>query len=319
MRHILLPLLLLGTALPAAAETSPAPAAAAATFTPRLNPPLDRPLAYRLTKEKVTKTSEKAVFDQEVTFSRLGDGYAMSLRWLRLEQDGKTFDLTKPDLAGLPATVRPFVLPMTIELDPDGRPLRLRDWPRYQKALADVVPLMAQEAEPDPKKRPAAEEFFRCFLSRYTAMSAENAAVALVTGWPQVLAEFGHAVPLGRAETSVMAMPSPFADGVIDYRTTSTWTRDPAGTLNLVRQSAPTPEATRALVEGMARAVEQSAPKGGPVDGAAVRKGLAGLKARLANTMTFDGATGLPREAVLEKFVTLPTGEGTERITLTAQ
>lgn len=287
-----------------------------APFVPRFAPPLGTPLRYRLTKERVTPAaSERSVFEELVLFERAGDGFAMRITWLRIIVGGRTYDPVK-DLQRFPAEARPMFLPMTMELDRDGRPLRMRDWPQLRAMLLGFVPVMARGTETDPAKRQAMERFYRSFMQRYTALSAEEAVNHMVQGWPPVLAELGSEVELGREVRTTMQAPTPFTARPIDYDTTASWTLAKDGkTLHLARRSIPSAEGLRAAGTGLADAAKQIGTPKGEAD---MRSAFADMKMTMQTEIDFDRASGLPRKAVIEKIVVTNGQSGTDRITIEA-
>ncbi|MEJ5977731.1 hypothetical protein WG901_13870 [Novosphingobium sp. PS1R-30] len=315
--------LLLAVGLPASTLAEPPaakPVAAEARFVPTFAPPLGQPLLYRLTTERSTPVVKtQAVFDQQVVFERLGDdGFVMRFQWLRVTQGGRSYDLAK-DIDSFPVEARAMFAPMAMELDANGRPLRMRDWQKLREGLIDMSPLMARGLEDDPARRAATESFLRNFLKRYAALSAEEAVNHMVRGWPQVLAELGSEVELGREAQSIMQAPSPFSAEPIDYATAVIWTRTDEGrTLHLTRRSTPSPEGLRAVGEGLTSAVKQFRPPGKRADPAEIRRMFADMKLSMQTEIDFDRATGLLRKAVFEKSATTNGQQGTDRITLTA-
>lgn len=318
--------LLLAIGLPASATAEPPTARTAAAetrFVPAFAPPLDRPLRYRLTNERTTPAGKAhTAFDQQVVFERLGnggDGFVMRFRWLRATQGGRTYDLVN-ELDRFPVEARAMFMPMAMELDGDGRPLRMRDWPRLRDALLDMSPLMARGLEDDPARREATESFVRNLFKRYTALSAEEAVNHMIRGWPQILAELGSEVELDREAQSIMRAPSPFSTEAVDYATSVVWTLADGGrTLHLTRRSSPSPDSLRSIGEGLTNTAKQFKPPGKRADPAEIRRMFADMKLTMQTDIDFDRATGLLRKAVFEKRALMNGQEGTERITLTAQ
>lgn len=315
-------LLSAGAPTPAAAGTPAALATPGATktiFVPAFMPPLKQPLFYRLTKERVTPSSnERSVFEQQVVFEREGNGFVMQIKWLRVTVGARTYDLVK-DLRLFPPEARAMFVPMAMELDVNGRPLRMRDWPRLRKALIEMAPLMARGTETDPAKRGAMETYFRSFMQHYAALSAEDAVNHMIQGWPPILGELGVEIEIGRDEHATMQAPTPFSTEPIDYDTTATWTfADSGKTLHLARRSIPSTESLRAVGAGMAGVARQITPSSKSMKPEKLERVFADMQLSLQTDIDFDRTKGLVRKAVLQKTVVAQSQTGNERITIEA-
>lgn len=286
----------------------------------RFDPPLNKPLRYKVTQERIGTSKEKSsTFIQEVIYRREGEGYVMTLRPLSITSGATTFDLTSAK-SPVPPELAVFVMTMELDLDSDGAIVRMRDWDAMKSRFEASVPALMEAAEPDPKKRLQFEAGMRQFFARYAAASAEDAPPLMLKGWPDVLGVMGASGPAGEAQTFETEEPTPFSPEPLRSGVTSRLTRPEAGgALRINVTSAPDPEALKKLVLTILDTFAAAAPADKPFDRAAMERALAAMNVTMKMTIDLDPQTGLVRHAVSEKHVTMAEGNGVNRLTIEAQ
>jgi hypothetical protein len=286
----------------------------------RFDPPLGKPLRYKVTQERIGASKEKTSdFIQEVAYRRDGEGYVMTLRPLSITSGDTTFDLTSAK-SPVPPELAVFVMTMELDLDSDGAVVRMRDWDAMKLRIEASVPVLAAGVEQDPKKRPQFEAAMRQFFARYAAASAENAPSLMIKGWPDVLGVMGASGPAGETTTYETMVTTPFSLEPLRSEYTIRLTQPEGGAnLRIDVTSAPDPEAFKKLVLSVLDTFAAAAPADKPIDRTEMERQLAAMNVTMKMTIDLDPQTGLVRYAVSEKHVGMTEGAAIIRLTIEAQ
>lgn len=303
----------------AVAAQSPAAAGTeAADLATRFDPPLDKPLRYKLTQEKVRDgKAESSVMEQEVTYTRGSEGVVLTLRPLRVTSGATTIDLTDPK-APLPPMLKPLMGPVAFDLDSDGAIVRVRGWEDYKKNLIAAIPAIAAEAQPDKAKRPQAEAFMREFFGKYLAASAEQAPQLVMKGWPDVLDLMGASAPVGAPVKTTSVASSPLFPDSLNYNVTLKMTEPTGETLRIEVTSVPDPAELKAAVTSLVDSMLKTAAPDVKMGRAELEKAFTGMDLTMTMVVDLDARTGVVRRAVLEKHIKMDDRSGLDRITIEA-
>lgn len=302
----------------AGAQNPAAAAAEAAELATRFDPPLDKPLRYKLTQEKVRDgKNETAVMEQEVTYSRGSEGVVMTLRSLRLTTGGTSIDLTDPKVP-LPPPLKLLTAPVAFDLDRDGSIARVRGWEDYKRNLIAAIPAMVAMSEPDPAKRPQTERIIRDFIGKFVGTSAEDAPHLVAKGWPDVLDVMGISAPAGEwmeteTEETIALFPEP-----IGYTITLKMDQLPGGALRIEMTSVPDPAQLKAAIIGLAESMRKSAPPDLPMRPLSPEDQMAAMDLTMTMVVDLDARTGLVRRAVTERNIKTGKEKALDRITIEA-
>jgi hypothetical protein len=304
--------LCLGLAAPAAAQDT-APVIAAETVTLPFAPPLGVPLTYVLRFERKRTRGESVVdFEQRLTFERLGErlgeGYVLRLETLTLASGGQRFDLTDERvLASVPAALRPYVMPLTVELDGAGEMVRMRDWDGAQAALRQLPEsIAALTGQPLDEKGRAA---VRSVLAPIIDSTAEQAPALLIRGWPAFLGYGGSTITLGQPMAEATEVVGGLSPVPIPAVMEGTLTREANGTLRLLQTTQFDQETMRAATQALVDTIRAQAEARGkpPPDPGAL---LQSMKIIDDLEIVFDPETGLPVTARTERLTTATTATG---------
>jgi len=160
--------------------------------------------------------------------------------------DGKTsFDLSsEKGMAALPLELRPFLLPISLDVAKDGSLTRVRDWPRLQRAIADLPKLMSKitGSSEDPK---LARNIGEKIIDPFAALTAEQAASTMLKGWPAFFGYGGVEMEEGEeyeAEGEVAGTLLPVTMPILQRMSVS---RDGAGNLRYLQTTYRDPEQVR--------------------------------------------------------------------------
>jgi hypothetical protein len=194
--------LVLGTALPVAAQESnpPPPPELVELVETRFNPPIGTVQRFRI---KVTKRGQTHSWIEEMRFERDGDGY---LAHWRMDPASFSAEMRHPELA---PSFRPFTgVPVTLELDAEGSPVRVRDWEplkaRMLESAKAIGPLMMTATAGRPKPDPAAErKIMEGVNTMFGQLSAETAPDVVIKYLSPALGWGGHARIVGEAVEGV--------------------------------------------------------------------------------------------------------------------
>lgn len=302
----------------AAAAQAPAAAADAADLATRFDPPLDKPLRYKLTQEKLRDgKADSSAMEQEVTYTRGSDGVVMTLRPLRVTAGAQSIDLTDPK-APLPPMLKPLMGPVAFDLDSDGAIVRVRGWEDYRRNLIAAIPAIAAEAQSDKAKRPQAEKFMRDFFGKYLAASAEEAPQVVMKGWPDVLGLMGSSVPAGKTVETTSVASNPLFPDPINYKVRLKMSEAADGLLRIEVTSAPDPAELKAAVSSLVDTMLKSAQPGIKVDRGEMERTFTGMDLTTTMVVDLDARTGLVRRAVMQKNIKMDGKTAIERITIEA-
>lgn len=302
----------------AQAPAAVADAVDAADLATRFDPPLDKPLRYKLTQEKVRNDStESSVMEQEVTYSRGSEGVVMTLRPLRVTSGAMTFDLTDPK-SPLPPMLKPLMGPIAFDLDSDGAIVRVRGWEDYKRNLIAAIPAIAADAQPDKAKRPQAEAFMRDFFGKYLAASAEDAPQLVMKGWPDVLDLMGASAPAGKAVETTSVASSPLFPNPLNYKVTLKMSQPAGGGLRIEVTSVPDPAELKEAISNMVDRMLKSTQPGMKVDRGEMERAFTGMDLTMTMVVDLDARTGLVRRAVMQKNIKMDDKSAIDRITIEA-
>jgi hypothetical protein len=294
-----------GVPAPASAQTPAATALAAAeTVIIPFAPPLGTPVTYAMRFERKRPGGDSAIdFEQRLTFEQLGSGYLLRLETLSFSSGGRRFDLgDKRMLDAVPAALRIYLMPMTIELDASGEMVRMRDWPAMQAALR-TMPEAAAKLSDQPMDE-AAVAAARRFLDPIINASAEDAPGFMIRGWPAVLGYGGAEFDLGEA----VAVDTEVTGGLLPVPVPATMksvlTRTAEGDLKLAQTAHFDPEAMRAALLTVIETMREAAQLRGK---AAQDDDLQALELTDEMEITFDPLTGLPVSARTARLTSVET------------
>lgn len=301
-----------------AAQASAIAVADATELATRFDPPLDRPLRYKLTQEKLRDgKADSSVLEQEVTYTRGSAGVVMTLRPLRVTSGTTTIDLTDPK-SPLPPMLKPLMGPVAFDLDSDGAIVRVRGWEDYKRNLIAAIPAIAAEAQPDKAKRPQAEKFMRDFFGKYLAASAEEAPQVVMKGWPDALGLMGSSVPAGKVVETTSVASNPLFPDPINYKVRMKMSHSAGGVLRIEVTSAPDPAELKAAVSSLVDTMLKSAQPGIKVDRGEMERAFTGMDLTTTMVVDLDARTGLVRRAVMQKNIKMDGKSAIDRITIEA-
>jgi hypothetical protein len=303
----------------AASAQAPATSMAGTTeLATRFDPPLDKPLRYRLIQERSRDGSiGRSTVEQEVTYSRSGSGYVMTLRQLRITVGATSIDLTDPK-APLPPTMKLLMAAVAFDLDSDGAIVRVREWEAFKRNLRALIPELASSTESDPAKRPGTEALMRNFLEPFLAASAEDAPSLVAKGWPDVLGLMGLSAREGEVIAAKTPVSSPMLPDPLTYQVSVKLTAPPGtGALHIEVTSVPDPADFKKAVLSLVDRMMQSLPPG-KRSRADVERELGNLDITMQMSVDLDAQSGLLRRAVVTKNANIGSKAGFDRITIEA-
>ena len=213
----------LACAIPPAtvAQETSAPASAERVQT-RFKPPLGAVQRFRV---KVTKRGKTQSWVEELRFERNGAGY---LAHWRMDPASFSAEMRHPLLA---ATFRPFTgAPITLELDEDGSPLRVRDWgplkARLIKSAESLAPLMAAGAASRGKADSATvRKVMDGVTAMYAQLSAEAAPDEVAKYIVHILGWGGHDRAVGETVEGTEEAAIPMLGASVERRIKLTLTQ----------------------------------------------------------------------------------------------
>ena len=312
--------LCLGTAAPAWAQepgNAATESAAAETVTIPFDPPLGTPLTYAMRFER-KRPGGDSVFDyeQRLTFERIAEGFLLRLETLAFIVDGHRFDLADSRVMGaLPAALRPYLLPMTVELDATGEMVRMRDWDAMRASLRGLPDAAAQMSGVplDAAGRAALAQLLGPIINA----SAEDAPALMIRGWPSVLGYGGTELDLGETYEAEDGVDGGLLPASIPAVTQFTLTRTPEGKLRLFLSTSYDPEAIRGATNAVIDAARAQAGFAGK---APPGETLDGMQVSDNADIVFDPTTGMPITAEVLRIVSVDTnkesGAGGEVMTI---
>jgi len=303
--------LILGHAAPAGAQEAPAalPAgeAVAETVTIPFAPPLGTPLTYALRFERKRESGD-SVFDyeQRLTFERIAEGFLLRLETLAFTVGGQRLDLADSRVMGaLPAALRPYFLPMTVELDAAGEMVRMREWEAMRASLHGLREAAAEMsgAPLDAAGRAAIAQVIFPIINA----SAEEAPALMIRGWPSVLGYGGVELDLGETYEAEDRIEGGLLPASIPAVAQFTLTRTPEGNLRLFQSTIYDPEAIRAATNAVIDAARAQAGNGGKSDAG---EALDAMQFSDNLDIAFDPTTGMPITAEVLRVISVDTSKG---------
>jgi hypothetical protein len=276
-------------AAPAATQAAPAAAGAAQRVSLPFNPPLDRPLRYRLTRT-IPKPSGTvtARLDYEISFSRQGEGLRMTVRTANFD-----FAPAAPEVM---ARVRPFVLellqPFSLRLDAEGEILELEDADGYTERMFATAERRARELG-------GADPAMLAFISGIgRTMTAEQKLNALTMYIAPLLEFAATELALGETLTSEIDSPPLFGAGTFRQHATILPQRIEGDLLHIrVQSTVPAEETRRALLAAMDAVPVTGEGRNTAEQRARTREELSGMEftRETEDDYAVETATGLTR------------------------
>lgn len=301
----------------AAAAPVLAQEAAAEAVTIPFDPPLGTPLTYAMRFERKRPGGDSVYdYEQRLTFERIAHGFVLRLETLAFIIGGQRLDLAdKRMLAAIPAALRPYLMPMTVELDAAGEMVRMRGWEAMRANLRGL-PETAAELSGVPLDA-AGRAAIAQVLGPIINASAEDAPALMIRGWPSLLGYGGTELDLGEtyeAESGVDGglLPAPIPT-VVQF----TLTRTPDGRLRLFQSTSYDPEAIRRATNAVIDAARGQAGGGGK---SPAGETLDAMQISDNADIVFDPTTGMPITAEVLRIVSVDTdkesGAGGEVMTI---
>ena len=312
---VLVGALALALAVPAAAQEPapepPSPRVIKSTeiVTIPFAPPLGTPLPYRLRFERKRERGDSVIeFDQQLTFAKTEAGYVLTFETLFLGSGDRRYDIRdRRTLDALPAAIRVYLLPMTVELDANGEMLRMKDWSELRASLRDLPEAIA--AISGGSQDAGGLAAVRAVLEPLINASAEDAPALMIRGWPAVLGYSGIEFTSGAVSAYDSEIATPFAPDPIPTEVQTSVTRTSDGKLYLVQTALIDPEALRALTAGLVERLKaQAAAKSAPDPADEIRA----LDVKDQIGINFDPITGLPITARVARLSSVTTSAGTQ-------
>jgi hypothetical protein len=311
--RLLLAALTFGLSVPLAGQetehTPPSPQAPATTETVTLPfaPPLGTPLTYAMRYER-KRESAASVYDyeQRLTFSRIEGGFLLRLETLAFIIGGQRLDLADSRvIKGIPAAIRPFLLPMTVELDEAGEIVRIRDWEAMRAGLSGLLETAAELS--DVPLDAAGRAALAQFLDPIINASAEDAPALMIRGWPSVLGYGGAEFDLAETYEAESEVEGGLLSAPIPAEVQFTLTRTPEGRLRLFQSSSYDLDAIRAATNAVIDAARAKVGNGGKSDA-----GEALDRMQLSDNVdiVFDPETGMPITAEVLRVVSINVKSG---------
>lgn len=279
----------LWTATGSAQETRPA--AQAERITTRFTPPLGTVQRFRV---KVTKRGQTQSWVEELRFERSGDGY---LAHWRMDPASFSAEMRNPLLA---PSLRPFTgTPVTLELDDEGEPVRVRDWEPLKanilKGAEAMVPLMMNAAANQPKLTPAdSRRIAEGVNALFGQLTPETAPKVVVKYLSHVMGWGGYDMEAGETVEGVEQSDVPLFDTSVERRIKVTLADAQSDVAKFVIVAQIDGAAMKAMMTKVAAMFENPDP--------AVRERGRRSMAQLEQmtvvqtaTALLDRATGLPR------------------------
>jgi len=309
-----------GTAAPAWAQepgNAATESAAAETVTIPFDPPLGTPLTYAMRFERKRPGGDSAYdYEQRLTFERTGDGFVLRLETLAFIIGGQRLDLAdKRVLAAIPAALRPYLMPMAVELDAAGEMVRMRDWEAMRVSLRGL-PETAMElsgVQLDAAGRAAIAQVVFPIINA----SAEDAPALMIRGWPSVLGYGGTELDLGETYEAEDVVDGGLLPASIPAVTQFTLTRTPEGKLRLFQSTSYDPEAIRGATNAVIDAARAQAGFGSK---SGAGEALDAVQLSDNADIVFDPTTGMPITAEVLRIVSVDTskesGAGGEVMTI---
>ena len=323
--RLLLAALILGLSVPVAGQepNKPAPSSAGGVegteaLTIPFDPPIGIPLTYAMRLERKRPGGESVYdYEQRLTFERIEGGFLLRLETLAFMIGGQRLDLADSRvMERFPAALRPYLLPMSVELDEAGEMVRMRDWEAMRANLRELPDAAAKLS--DVSDEAAGRAALAQFLGPIINASAEDAPALMIRGWPSVLGFGGIEVDLGETYEAEGEVEGGLLPASIPAVVQFTVTRTPEGKLRLFQSTSYDPEAMRAATNAVIDAARAAAVGGGK-SGAGETFGA--MQASDTVDIELDPSNGMPITAEVLRIVsvdiTSESGAGGEIMTIT--
>lgn len=217
-------------------------------------PPVNTELRYAVTRTKIS-SEKSSILTMEEThlFTPSAKGYVLTIRTTGLSVDGDRLDLTTPaGQQSIPHQLRPFLLPVEVDVGGDGSLVRLHDWPRLREALAGMPDTIAA-TEKTPGEREEMRKMFSTILAPLMALTAEQAAPVMLKTWAPLFGYGGGELEAGEVYEGMEEVPSPLLPVKIPTRQRQTLSRTQDGHLRYQLDSQPDQEQAAAVTQRFLR------------------------------------------------------------------
>lgn len=270
------------------------------------DPPLGTGLDYKLVVEKKRPRGDRVMeFEQKLTFTSLDERFALDLENIAFSISGQRVDLTgEGALEAMPMALRPFIMPLTLELDASGEAIELRDWPRIKGLLAAIPEeVRKRSVEAD---REAMEKAIDLVFGPLFDASPQEAPQLLAQGWTEVLGYGGSELEDGEVYEVENQIEGGLLPRLVPALSQVSVSRTAEGDYELVQKTIVDPEAFRVA---MLEAVDQLKALAEDVRNFAAgqetehgeQEVLEQVRLVDSQVILFDAQNGLPKEARIER------------------
>jgi hypothetical protein len=307
----LLAAVLIGLAAPAigqeSRDTGQATQTAAQSLTIPFAPPLGTPTRYAIRFERKRPSGDSVIdFEQQLTFDSMDGGYVLRIETLAFVSGGRRFDLAdKRLLDAVPAALRIYLLPITVELDASGEMVRMRDWEAMRVQLRGLPEAAAQLS--GAPMTPAAAAAVAQVLDPIINASAEDAPAFMIRGWPAVLGYGGAEFDLGEMAEAESLISGGILPEPVPATLQGSLNRTPAGNLRLVQTAVIDPEGLR---DGVLSLLERLRSQGAGKTAPDPAEAIAAITMTDDTEIEFDAVTGLPIAASMARLTQIGGGAG---------
>lgn len=232
------------------AEAPPAAAVGEAAIAIPFNPPLDEELSYQFTRNETRGGRPQDVsLPMTVLFRRDGDGYVMTIRYLR--------PAGFPPSASAAATL--LLRPVTVRVSAEGEMLALLDPEGYWSATERALEEQLRSQPPNPEARQA----LQLMMERMRALPADE-QLALITENFAPMMEFAGRT-LDRGQPMVVETQRETVLGVLDQQLRITIEEPQGGQARIVSTVSTPPdqltEVTANMMRNLAPNLSETAPR----------------------------------------------------------
>lgn len=282
-------------------------------------PPVNTELRYAVKRTKTSPEKSSTVTLEEAhLFTPAADGYVLTIRTTRLSVDDKTFDLTTAaGQQSVPPMLRPFLLPVAVDLGQDGSLVRLRDWPRLREAMAGMPDKFAS-MEKTAGEREEMRKILTNAFAPLLALTAEQAPSVMLKTWAPLLGYGGGELEAGEIYEGTEEVPSPLLPVNVTMTQRQTLSRAQDGHLHYQLHSQPDQEQIAAVT---ARLLRQMGDGLTADKRANMEKAISLMKTMRTENhldLILNASTGIVERATVEKLVSIEgVGNGGETTTVT--
>lgn len=282
-------------------------------------PPVNTELRYAVTRTKASPEKNSTITLEEVhLFTPATDGYVLTIRTTHLSMENKAFDLTSPaGQQSVPLELRPFLLPVTVDVGRDGSLVRLRDWPRIREAIASLPDMMASL-----QKTPETQEEMRKIgtnaMAHFLTLTAEQAPAVMLKTWAPLFGYGGAELEAGELYEGTEEAPSPLLPVNLAMTQQLMLSRTEEGHFHYQLQSQPDQKQIAAVTTRFLRQMGEglTADKRANLE-EAVNK-MKTMKMENHLDLILNASSGIVEQATVMKLVSIEgIGDGGEETTVT--